>query len=105
MNKNTRIMFLRNRNNHTIGCVAMQLSPRGKTVKYQVSTVNPVDKFDRNLAKHIALGRLVDEPVVLKSDEPLSMSDLAYAVMHDVFRNKELPTRARKSARRWLARG
>ena len=103
MNKNTSVMFLRDENRKPVGCVAMQLSRNGKSIRYQFSTWNPVDKFDRALARQLALGRLLDKPLTLKATSPLKGRHAATAlVMTQLVNDQSVPTRSKEAALRWL---
>ena len=56
----TRIMYLRAPNGHPVGCIAIELQTTAvcPAVRYSVSALHPNDKFNRALAKSIAIGRL-----------------------------------------------
>ena len=62
---NRRVMYLRDSSYTPVGCVAISVSKNRKQVRYQYSVLNPSDDFERSLARHIALGRLVEKPVRL----------------------------------------
>jgi len=96
-----RFMFLRGDNNFPVGCLAMRT---GKThVDYQVSTLNPSDKFDRKVARQLALGRLIETPIRV-SVETSGANEHFYQVMNHVSKNKKLPKRSRSAANRWLSK-
>jgi hypothetical protein len=95
-----RFMFVRNENNHPVGCLAIRIN--NGFVEYQASTLNPVDTFNRKLARDIAEGRLNQHPVRLPYTGIASMNEITRAVMLDVERNKAVPTRLAKAARQWL---
>jgi hypothetical protein len=104
MNKDgTRIMFLRTPNYSPCGCVAIKLDRRLNTASYQLSVLNPQDYFNRAVARQLARGRLMECPLFVSIPEEATMYDVSEAVMTDIFVNPTLPTRARKSARLWLA--
>jgi hypothetical protein len=103
MIQNTRIQFLRDSQLHPVGCLAINLDLRNHRLTYQMSVLNPVDRFDRKVARQLALGRLVEAPiaVTLPRGRELSMHDITEAVMRDVIRSKA-PGRARRAARNWM---
>lgn len=103
MNKNMRVMYLRDKNYRPVGCVAMHLHSKRRTVRFQVSTWNPVDEFDRALARQLALGRMVDSPNVVKSDKEFGdMFAVTMEVMTSIANGKQYPSRARKAAAKWV---
>jgi hypothetical protein len=85
--KNCRIMYLRDKSGYPVGCVAMGLTRSMKKIKYQLSVLNPQDQFDRSLARHIALGRLLESPLEADYIGPLgipSMKEVTFSVMKDM---------------------
>jgi len=97
--KDYRVMFLRDTNNHPVGCVAMQLFV--DKVYYQLSTLNPNDDFDRRMARHLAIGRLVEAPFTVHVNKS-NIHDTVRAVMMHLIGNDALPKRSRLSAKRWV---
>lgn len=100
MSKNYRIMFLRGSNNHPVGCLAMLVT--NNQVKYQVSTLNPVDKFDRRVARQLALGRLIENPIEIGMNDT-NIHNVVKCVMADIARNNLIPNRAKIAAKKWLS--
>lgn len=106
----TRIMFLRDsygdNKSNPCGCLAISLVPsRALTnnIHYQVSILNPVDKFNRAVARQLARGRLQELPLVITGvDQGASMNDITELVMSAVATNEKLPKRARRAAISWL---
>lgn len=98
-----RVMYLRDERYMPVGCIAISLNKDRSAVKYQVSVVNPVDKFERSLARHIALGRLVEKPIRIAGfDGNQDKYEINCAIMENITSSKELPSRARKAAKNWL---
>ena len=103
MKTNRRIMYLRDENSNPVGCVAISLSKNRDTIRYQMSVLNPVDKFERSLARHIALGRLLEKPLRVKGiGEAQKSWQITEAVMKDILSSKTAPARAKKAAKMWL---
>lgn len=100
---NTRIMYLRDSHYRPVGCVAISVDRKRRTLSYQLSVQNPLDSFDRSLARQLALGRLVDKPINLPYDRKgdLSMHDISTTVMKHIAASKA-PSRAVKAAKDWL---
>ena len=98
-----RIQFLRDHAGRPVGCLAIRLNPRTQFVEYQLSTLNPVDRFDRKVARQLALGRLTENPVTLRVPRNPTMFDISLAVMRDLSNTKDAPNRAVKAAKLWLS--
>jgi hypothetical protein len=99
---NHRIMFLRDKSGQPVGCIAIVVSEKKSRVRYQISVLNPSDKFDRDLARHIALGRLVEKPFEIKLNGQLNQIVITKEVMNALKANEGVPMRARKAATLWL---
>jgi hypothetical protein len=100
---NRRIMYLRDEHYRPVGCIALSINKDRNRIRYQVSVLNPVDNFERSLARHIALGRLVEKPFVIRGlngDE--NNHEISTYVMNDIVKNSKLPSRAKKAAALWL---
>lgn len=103
MKSSRRVMYLRNSSNQPVGCVAISLSKSRRQVRYQLSVLNPVDKFERSLARHIALGRLIEIPVRLNGfDGTQAKYDVTMAVMQNIVASDAAPSRAKKAAQNWI---
>lgn len=107
MLSNYRVMYLRDRNHQPIGCLAMRVIPHQSLIQYQLSVLNPLDRFNRAVSRQIAIGRLVEKPLAItlpyaNPSVPLNTHDISEAVMQAVKDGRGLPTRARKAAALWL---
>lgn len=111
MPRTHRIMFLRDsytvvdgklRPGRPIGCIAIKVVPSNNTAIYQLSVVNPLDAFDRKMARQLALGRMVEEPVSVSIPQDFTMHDVSEAVMQDIAQSNRNATRARKAAKLWF---
>ena len=101
-----RIMFLRDRSNQPVGCIASSVNRKSWTISYQLSVLNPHDHFDRKMARRLAIGGLSEAPITIPipyfgADE-LSSHIITRAIMEDLATRKSLPSRAVKSAKLWL---
>ncbi len=105
---NVRITYLRDVKGQPVGCLAISpISSNGQLghkVSYHLSVLNPSDKFDRKIAKSIAVGRLEKNPDchALPVSENADMHTITRSVMADIASNKSMPSRAVKAAKRWL---
>lgn len=103
MLSNKRVMYLRDYNYKPVGCIALTVDRANNAVQYQVSALNPIDKFDRRVARQLALGRMVETPVTVSIPKEASMHDISEAVMLNIVQNKvKFPARAVKGAKLWL---
>lgn len=106
MSNHVRYMYLRNRNKHIVGCLAIRLlgdTSNVTGVDYQLSVLNPKDRFNRQTARDLAKTRLQAEPITVNLDEDFGgMSHITHTIMTHLTVNKEVPNRARKSAEDWL---
>jgi hypothetical protein len=103
MSGGVRIMFLRDKNGHPVGCIAIEKSSL-ISINYQVSVNNPVDKFDRKLARQLAIGRLYENPItIMVTKEDLANTrSITHVVMDNMSLTDRVPERARRAAKRWL---
>lgn len=106
---NTRITYLRDVKGQPVGCLAIgPITPNGKLghqVSYNLSVLNPSDKFDRKIAREIATGRLGKNPEchTVPVPENADMHMITRSVMVDIIDSKSMPTRAIKAAKLWVA--
>ncbi len=98
---NYRITYLRSMNGQPIGCLSISLKD-SKTAQYQISVLNPLDKFNRKVARQLAIGRLVESPFTVQIPKNASRHDIMASVMKHIVSHKDLPSRARKAARFWI---
>lgn len=103
-----RIQYLRDENGQNVGAVALQVRDVGDLywtlVEYQISVVNPLDRFDRELARRLAIGRMVEAPFAVRVPINPTMFEISRAVMRDIAADSQAPSRARRAARVWLRR-
>jgi hypothetical protein len=90
-----------------VACVAIKRHRAvgaGKTeyITYQLSVLNPADRFDRGVARQLAIGREVEAPLTTVVSADAGKYEITKAVFSDIVRDKNIPTRARKAARLWL---
>jgi hypothetical protein len=118
-----RFQYLRNRDGQPVGCVAIKtiVSESGCRIEYQVSALSPLDRFDRSLARNIAVERLKKRPLVVESplNHDANMHQITSAVMTHLSNTPiskkvvegvvipwevkmNVPSRARKAAKLWL---
>ena len=99
-------MYLRDNKRQPVGCIVLALNASKTKIRYQMSVLNPADRFDRSMARVIAKGRLLECPLTITLDEPLdSMHEISERVMISIVDNfaGNFPARARKAAKRWLS--
>jgi len=102
-------MYLRDRKNNPVGCLAIHLNAARQQVEYQLSVAAPEDKFDKAMGRQLAIGRLVEKPFVVNVRADAVMHDAIVAVMANIAAcrsdTRVMPCRAIKVARGWLKAG
>jgi hypothetical protein len=101
---NRRVTFLRNADDRPVGCVVINVDRHRKRIEYQVSTQNPADKFDREVARLLAVGRLIESPFHLWLPNKAGLHEISRRVMQHIVSNKAIPSRSRKAAKNWLTK-
>lgn len=103
-----RIQYLKDEGGHYVGCIAiherpdLEVSGGRYVVEYRVSTVNPLDEFDKDVGRQLALGRMLEAPYVVHVAHRPSMHEVGIVVMRDIAKDSTLPSRVRKAAKNWL---
>lgn len=87
-----------------VGCVAIKLHKGRRSAEYQLSVLNPLDRFDRTLARQLALGRMVEAPFTVSLPPNATQHQISRAVMEDIAYDVGAPGRARRAAKLWLRR-
>ena len=105
-----RVQYLKDQNGHYVGCIAIRERPaqdgeRFALVEYRLSALNPLDEFDKDVARQLALGRMVEAPYTVRVRANPNMHDVSVAIMTDILRDVDAPTRVRKAAKYWLRHG
>lgn len=102
---NYRTLYLRDDRGFPVACVSMKLDRHSSKVSYGMSVLNPKDNFDRGVARHLSLGRLVDMPNVVSVPQNSNTHEVSFAIVRDIIshsKNGTVPTRAAKAAKLWL---
>lgn len=102
-----RIQYLKDENGHYVGCIAIQEHPENHDedrylVEYRVSALNPADKFDKDVGRQLAIGRMVEAPYCVYVARQPSMHGVSIVIMRDIARDSTLPSRVRRAAKFWL---
>jgi len=99
-----KMFYLRDKHGFPVACVASTKETED-TVKYTVSTHNPMDRYDKKTARHIALGRLTKFNPLRSTSElsPLGgIVSMGGAIRKDIVQdiiNGPFPQRARDAAK------
>lgn len=104
---NHRVQYLKDQNGHYVGCIAIKEHPthRGSktmVVEYRVSTLNPSDTFDKDVARQLAIGRLVEAPYTVRVRAHANLYEIGSTIMKDIAEDSTTPSRTRKAAKNWL---
>lgn len=102
-----RFFYLRDENNHPIGCLASELDKATDTIKYAVSVCNPIDSFNKKQAQALAAGRIAMGDCMSITLSPIKGFTKRYmleliALSPDSGYYNQYPHRARDAAKRWL---
>jgi len=102
-----RIQYLKDEHGHYVGCIAIRERPELQSgdryvVEYRVSTVNPLDEFDKDVGRQLALGRVMEAPYIVHVTRNPSMHEVGIVVMRDISKDSTLPSRVRRAAKNWL---
>lgn len=108
MKNSIRFVYLRDDKKQPIACLAVALDAETKKVAYGVSVLNPKDHFDRDVARDLAVGRLIRKTKTINLDHPTQEINGHYItrrIMSDLLQcdHEELPARARKAAKKWIS--
>ncbi len=104
-----RVQYLKDENGQYVGTIAIQEHPEHHVddrylVEYRVSAVHPTDKFDKDVGRQLALGRVLEAPYCVYVPRNPSMHEVSIVIMRDIARDSTLPSRVRRAAKTWLRR-
>ena len=102
MTNSTRIIYLRDISYRPVGTLVVSVNRQKNTAEYQLSTLNPADRFDRKEGQLIALRNLVERPITVLLPVCPTMHDVSRAVMTSLSQSDFAPSRAVKAAKLWL---
>lgn len=96
-----KIFYLKDKHDHRVACVASHIN--GDHIEYAVSTHNPRDVFNREVARQVAVGRLANphkhNGTVLTIEKA---GNIKARLLWDLLKHTDLPTRTRDAARQWI---
>ena len=96
-----RVMYLA-LDNRRVGCLAMSVDRITNRVRYALSVVHDTDTFDRQYAQELAFRRLRETPREVALPPEANGHQISMAVLRNVSRWSEAPTKARAAADKWL---
>jgi hypothetical protein len=96
-----KIMYLKDVKGVKVGCLAID-DTHDIYASYQLSVLNPTDKFNKEVSRHLALGRLLEKPFTIRVGGEKNRHDVTKLVMRALVKNSAIPSRARKAAALWL---
>lgn len=101
-----RYIYLRDLKKQPVACIAVAFDRKRSTVSYNLSVLNPLDRFDRDVARDLAVGRLCRDPVKLDLSDTNEINShvITRSILKDMLSwdTDLLPSRARKAGKRWL---
>jgi len=93
-----RWFYLKDENKFPVACVASDKEEN--MIVFSVSTHNPVDPFDRDVARQVAIGRLTAKKFAgVVTDE----TGIKEKIVTKIAASKTLPARAIEAANYWLS--
>jgi hypothetical protein len=98
MPQKVKLFYLRNLHGHPVAAVASTLLEDGK-IKFAVATRNPLDNFNKERGRGIAVARLNSDKFTGVVDGGMGVKT---RVLENIYKNKEMPQRTRQAAGYWL---
>ncbi len=99
-------------NKRMIGCLAVDVNKDANEIRYAFSVCSPLDTFQKDLAKRIALGKLKNEKssVLIKGDVPKTAHEITKLIMQDIVAKNDKQVKGQKrsvigcdAAKGWLS--
>lgn len=103
-NREPRITYIRDKNGFPVVCLVYSRTEPG-CLTFAYSCHNPQDKFDRKIAKNVAMGRFHKSPSKFYFDvDSASLKNVLHDLMCSWARDttKDVPSRMRKAAVQYL---
>jgi ribosomal protein L12E/L44/L45/RPP1/RPP2 len=101
--ENVRIKYIRDAKRNPVGCVAWAGSAKDKTLYLGVSSHNPEDVFKKEVARSIAMGRLLQRMTSGQaSSRVFSEESLTEVLLCAVNKDPHASTRVKKASEREL---
>ena len=102
-----RVQYLKDENGRYVGCIAIRehLAHKGAKsvlVEYRVSTLNPSDTFDKEVARQLAIGRAVEAPYTVRVTAGANLYEISQTIMKDIAGDSTATSRTRRAAKSWL---
>lgn len=96
MSNKVRYFYLRDRHDQPIACVAAMYFQKDKRLSYGLSVRNPLDHFNRKVARELAAGRLALYGVPLDlSDEPeVNCHTITRRILKDLLYTNQLSSKS-----------
>ncbi len=108
LNPTFRFLYLQDRKNQPVACIAMCYNKTKSDVKVGVSTTHPIDRrtYKKEVARALAVGRAVLEPitVMIVPSSDLTTHDILYDVVSHLYNKKLVPTRVKNSIKAWMSK-
>lgn len=104
LNQEFKIMFIRDSKRQPVACLATKFSRDSGNVYVGMSVLNPCDRFNREMARSLAVGRAITQPVVVKADSSANAHDISRLIMNSIVSSGfvGIPARVIRAAKLWL---
>jgi hypothetical protein len=99
---NNRYIYLRNRKNFPVACIATKINYQSGQIEYGYSVYNPDDKFDKNVARDEADKKADQKKLAAAWSESFTAHKSTESVLNNLLQQEDLPLRLKVAAKNWL---
>jgi len=99
---NNRYIYLRDRKNFPVACVATKINYQSGKIEYGYSVYNPDDKFDKNVAREEADKKAEAKKFSAVWSESFTAHKSTESVLNSLLQQHGLPLRLKIAAKNWL---
>jgi hypothetical protein len=93
-----KLFYLRDKKRQPVACVAWDYD--GKTIRFALSTYNPIDPYKKEIGRALAIGRFSFAPHTIGTAVPIvGVPTILGIIVHD---GHDFPARTRRAAELWL---
>lgn len=97
-----RYLYLRNRKNFPVACIATRVNHDSKKMEYGYSVYNPNDQFNKSVAREEADKKIEEKGFFTSWDQNLSAHKNTELVLKDLLSKSEIPLQLKVVAKKWL---
>lgn len=99
-----RLTYIRDKNKVPVACLAYShhMEASGSVLRFGLSVHNPSDRFNREVAADLAIGRFVRSPIIIKFDANTTLKNMLHDLMVGLINDKNSPNRLKKAAKNYI---